>query len=330
MKAFVIFGAVFVAFITAQAQDTTDSALQVQQTASSADQFSETTKAPVKYIDYSSLKKFTRPPILQSSSSGSQEQTIQVPIPTRADPRATKAPTPAPTLAPTPTPTPDPGPWTTITIDHDQVKPFVQPQPVTISEKAAIKFKPQLHITNGCHSYPAVDEAGQTSGGLKTKGAPSAGCKGSGWGSQVYGRSGWYQDVWAIMFCWYFPKDEPSSGIGHRHDWEHVIVWIDNPAVDSPKILAVTPSAHSGYHKYAPPNPATIDGNSTKVAYESKWPMDHALDSTTDGGDFQDLIMWDQLSENARRALNSVNFGSANTPMNDGNFQPKLGRAWPF
>ncbi|EGZ29376.1 hypothetical protein PHYSODRAFT_468315 [Phytophthora sojae] len=252
----------------------------------------------------------------------------------RPDPRATEAPTPAPTLpptpAPTPAPTPDPGPWTTITIDHDQVKPFAQPESVTISEKAAVKFKPQLHITNGCHAYPAVDEAGQTSGGLKTKGAPSAGCKGSGWGSQVYGRSGWYQDVWAIMYCWYFPKDEPSSGIGHRHDWEHVVVWIDNPDVENPKILAGTPSAHSGYHKYAPPNAGTVDGVTTKVAFESHWPMDHALDSTTEGGDFQDLIMWDQLTDNARRALNSVSFGSADTPMNDGNFQAELGRAWPF
>ncbi|KAE9324773.1 hypothetical protein PF008_g17027 [Phytophthora fragariae] len=197
-------------------------------------------------------------------------------------------------------------------------------------EKAAVKFKPQLHITNGCHAYPAVDEAGQTGGGLKIKGAPSAGCKGSGWGSQVYGRSGWYQDVWAIMYSWYFPKDEPSSGIGHRHEWEPVIVWINNPDVENPKILAVTPSAHSGYHTYAPPNAGTVDGSTTKVAYESHWPMDHALDSTSEAGDFQDLIMWDQLTENARRALNSVNFGSANTPMNDGNFQSKLGRAWPF
>ncbi|ETK94435.1 hypothetical protein F441_02593 [Phytophthora nicotianae CJ01A1] len=293
------------------------------------------TNSTVKYIDFSSLKKYTRAPTTQSEMSGSQvDQTIQVPISTRPDPRATEAHTPAPTLSPTstptPAPTPDPGPWITITIDHDQVKPFPQPQPVTISEKAAVKFKPQLHITNGCHSYPAVDEAGQTSGGLKTKGAPSAGCKGSGWGSQVYGRSSWYQGVWAIMYCWYFPKDEPSTGIGHRHDWEHVIVWIDNPEIADPKILAVTPSAHSGYHKYAPPNPDTIDGATTKVAYESHWPMDHALGSTSEAGDFQDLIMWGQLSENASRALNAVYWGNANTPMNDGNFLPKLAKAWPF
>ncbi|KAG4238163.1 hypothetical protein PC116_g13808 [Phytophthora cactorum] len=46
-------------------------------------------------------------------------------------------------------PTPAPTPWVEKIIDHDAVVPFKQPEPVTISEKAAIKFKPQLHITNG-------------------------------------------------------------------------------------------------------------------------------------------------------------------------------------
>ncbi|KAF1775677.1 Necrosis inducing protein [Phytophthora cactorum] len=178
-------------------------------------------------------------------------------------------------------PTPAPTPWVEKIIDHDAVVPFKQPEPVTIFEKAAIKFKPQLHITNGCHAYPAVNVGGQTSGGLKTKGAPSAGCKGSGWGSQVYGRSTWHNGIWAIMYSWYFPKDSPSTGLGHRHDWEHVIVWIDNPEIAEPKILAV-------------------DGNSVKVKYLSKWPINHALESTGEAGDYQDLIMWEQMTDAAR------------------------------
>ncbi|KAE9009350.1 hypothetical protein PR001_g14771 [Phytophthora rubi] len=121
-----------------------------------------------------------------------------------------------------------------------------------------------------------------------------------------------------------------GSGLGHRHDWEHVIVWIDNPELENPKILAVTPSAHSGYSKYAPPNADIIDGTSAKVNYESHWPVNHATDVTSQGGDFQDLIMWGQMSENARRAFNSVGWGKANTPFSDGNFQNKLGKACPF
>ncbi|ETN13083.1 hypothetical protein PPTG_08017 [Phytophthora nicotianae INRA-310] len=227
-------------------------------------------------------------------------------------------------------PTPAPTPWVEKKIGHDEVVPFKQPEPVTIAEKAAIKFKPQLHITNGCHAYPAVNVGGQTSGGLKTTGAPSAGCKGSGWGSQVYGRSTWHNGVWAIMYSWYFPKDSPSTGLGHRHDWEHVIVWIDNPEIAEPKILAVTPSAHSGYSAQVPPDANKVDGNSVKVKYLSKWPINHALESTGEAGDYQDLIMWEQLTDAARLALQNTGFGKANVPMKDGNFVSKLDKAWPF
>ncbi|KAK1930809.1 hypothetical protein P3T76_013766 [Phytophthora citrophthora] len=74
------------------------------------------------------------------------------------------------------------------TINHDQVQPFAQPDPVTISEKAAIKFKPQLEAQYGCASFPAVNAAGGITGGLKgTKGTSA--CSEVPLGSQVYGRS---------------------------------------------------------------------------------------------------------------------------------------------
>ncbi|RLN49048.1 hypothetical protein BBJ29_006215 [Phytophthora kernoviae] len=207
---------------------------------------------------------------------------------------------------------------------------FSQPDPVTISEKAGVKFKPQLHISTGCHPYPAVDAAGETSGGLQPSGAPSAVCKGFELGSQVYGHPDWLNGVWAIMYSWYFAKDSPSTGLGHRHDWEHVIVWIDNPEGENSKILAASPSAHSGYSKYVSPGAVTIDGSAIKVNYESHWPVNHALDLTSTGGESQPLIMWDQLTDAARNALNTVNFGAANVPMNDGNFLAKLEKAWPW
>ncbi|GMF40046.1 unnamed protein product [Phytophthora lilii] len=163
--------------------------------------------------------------------------------PTRQDPRATEPPTPEPTFLPTPTPTPAPTPlstpetpWVAKFIGHDQVQPFSQPEPVTISERAGVKFKPQIHISSGCRPYPAVNWHGETGGGLKTTDNPRGGCRGFGWGSQIYGRSTWFRDVWAIMYSWYFPKDSPSPSMGHRHDWEHIIVWIDNPDVENPKI----------------------------------------------------------------------------------------------
>ncbi|KAE9015611.1 hypothetical protein PR003_g14472 [Phytophthora rubi] len=182
-----------------------------------------TPKPTVKYLDISEglATKYPMP---------TGNVTIK---PTRPDPRETEPPTPASTLpstpAPTPAPTPPPAPWVTVTINHNEVKPFPQPEPVTISEKAAVKFKPQIRIGSGCVPYPVVNDKGETSGGVQTSGNPSGGCRGSGHGSQVYGRAGWHNDAWAIMYSWYFPKDSPSSRMGHRHDWEHVVVWINNP-----------------------------------------------------------------------------------------------------
>ncbi|KAF1324111.1 Npp1-like protein, partial [Globisporangium splendens] len=213
-------------------------------------------------------------------------------------------------------------------IGHDQVVPFAEPAATTALQKVALKFKPQIHISNGCHPYPAVDAAGNTSGGLKPNGSQSAGCKGSGKGTQVYGRGAAYKDVYALMYSWYFPKDSPITGMGHRHDWEHVVVWIDNVNAANPKILAVSPSAHSGYQKYAPPKANTVDGTSVKVDYTSKVVINHALDSTTAAGEKQPLIMWDQMTQAARTALENTNFGDANVPMKDGNFMDKLAKAY--
>ncbi|GMF36656.1 unnamed protein product [Phytophthora lilii] len=170
----------------------------------------------------------------------------------------------------------------------------------------------------------------QRRGGLKIHGSSAAGCRGSGFGSQVYGRSAWYNGVSTIMYSWYFPKDQPQDFTGHRHDWEHVIVWIDNPKNESPKILAMTPSAHVGYSTYAPPPVDMVDGTSCKVDTSSWLFIDHHLEGTSTAGQTQDLIMWDDMTDVARNALNTTDFGRANVPMNDYNFHPKLEKAYPW
>ncbi|KAE8908793.1 hypothetical protein PF010_g23155 [Phytophthora fragariae] len=134
------------------------------------------------------------------------------------------------------------------TIDHDQVVPFAQPKASTISQKAAVKFKPQIHITNGCHPYPAVNEAGQTGGGLKPTGAPSSSCKGSGWGSQVYGRSTWYSGRWAIMYSWYFRRTR------RRPDW----VIVTTGSTWSCGSTTPTSPAQRSWLRLHPPTAATL------------------------------------------------------------------------
>ncbi|POM72889.1 Necrosis inducing-like protein NPP1 type [Phytophthora palmivora] len=222
-------------------------------------------------------------------------------------------------------------------IDHDKVQPFAQPNPVTSSEKTAITFKPSLRIDSGCHPYPAVNAAGETSAGLKGSGFPSGMCKGSSLGSQIYGRAVWYGDLWAIMYAWYFPKDKPASIFteGQRHDWASVVVWLNDPAVERPTMIGVSPSSYvSTYYKYTPPPRDGVHGTTCMINYLQDVDNHgfHTVDTTwKSGGEFQDLIMWEQLTDEARAALNDTDFGeNAKVPFNDANFQANLQNAWPY
>ncbi|KAG2519483.1 hypothetical protein JM18_006919 [Phytophthora kernoviae] len=105
------------------------------------------------------------------------------------------------------------------------------------------------------------------------------------------------------MYAWYFPKGFQGDFSSRRHDWASAVVWIDNPALDAPKLLGVSTS--------------TSDSN---LIWNGP---------VLDGG-FQDLIMWEQLTDAARVALNTVDFGNAKVMFNGANFADKLDNAWPF
>ncbi|KAJ5667679.1 necrosis inducing protein [Penicillium maclennaniae] len=96
-------------------------------------------------------------------------------------------------------------------------------------------------------------------------------------------------DYYALMYAWYMPKDEPSDGLGHRHDWEGVIVWLsDSTSTTADNVVAVCPSAHGGWdcstYGY------TLDGTAALIKYYSIWPVDHQCGLTTTVGGTQPLI----------------------------------------
>ncbi|POM59021.1 NPP1-like protein [Phytophthora palmivora] len=209
-------------------------------------------------------------------------------------------------------------------LPYDQVAPFPEVLPTTTENAVALKFKPQLHISNGCHPYPAVDADGNTNGGLgSTKVFTS--CEGSPLGSQVYGRMLKYKDVVAIMYAWYFPRDFMISPmwVGHRHDWEHVVVWLDSASKDA-EILSVTAQYVLGYKTYSPPKAKHMDGSSVKIKYTWLIQSQHFLSGTSKAGEFQDLIMWDNMTDAARDALENTRFFWSKAPMNDDKFEDNL------
>ncbi|EGZ08278.1 necrosis inducing-like protein NPP1 type [Phytophthora sojae] len=226
-------------------------------------------------------------------------------------------------------------------INHDTVQPVAQPEPTTDSEKTAVKYKPQLHISYGCHPYPAVQADGSVSAGLKWSGWANGKCKGSGLGSQVYSRSDWYKGKWAIMYAWYFPKGRRMGdgyNSGHHHYWSYAIVWIDNPNPDNSTILGVSMSAGVGYRKASPPKSKyVVDGVTVKFdSYRSFWGSKQGVRLTTKSGDQQDLITWEQLTDEARTALSDadfdVNWSLKNVvmPLKDDALRERLEKAYPF
>jgi hypothetical protein len=142
------------------------------------------------------------------------------------------------------------------------------------------------------------------------------------------------------MYSWYMPKDSPSSGLGHRHDWENVVVWLSSQST-SATVTGVAISAHGDYQKEASP---PFQGTSPKIGYMSIWPVNHQLIATNDLGGQQPLIAWESMTAAAKSAIENTvssnlppclscadictqDFGSATPSFRDNNFQSYLAKA---
>ncbi len=216
--------------------------------------------------------------------------------------------------------------YTTQWINHDKVQPIWQGTVTNGSQRSAFTFQPYLSVEGaGCVPFPAVDWWGHVGGGLKPTGNAGSNCGHST--GQIYERATWSHGRWAIMYSWYFPKDEPSPGIGHRHDWENVVVWINNPESTSQQMYFLTPSQHGGYLKFYPQQ-LYMSGTHPRISYSSAWPLDHALNATVIQGGTQPLVFWEQLSQAAQDALNFTDFGAANVPFSNGNFMRNIEKSW--
>ncbi|KAJ1547636.1 hypothetical protein HK096_001775 [Nowakowskiella sp. JEL0078] len=212
-------------------------------------------------------------------------------------------------------------------ISHDAVVGFAEITPVTGEEISAKKFKAYMHIINGCAVFPSVDASGNVGGGLKVGGAMNGKCESSP--GQVYVRSTWYNGRWAIMYSWYWPKDQNIGG--HRHDWESAVVWINNPDVSVQNVIGVSASAHGDYRKYNPAPSSIFDGNHPQIKYFANGVYDHALDTydyATGESPVLPLIHWHQLTQAARDTLTNYDYGSANVPFKDSNFLNNLALAY--
>lgn len=160
--------------------------------------------------------------------------------------------------------------------------------------------------------------------GLDTKGSQSDGCEKSE--GQVYGRAVEHEGLLALMYAWYMPKDEASPGMGHRHDFEHVIVWLSN-VTESSEIVGVVISAHGGYQTSTGADLQVLEGRPT-IGYVSYWPFNHQLIPTFAVGEEQPLIAWESMTDEARATINYHDFGSALPAFKESRFKGYVKRAY--
>ncbi|RKF21160.1 necrosis-inducing protein [Altericroceibacterium spongiae] len=200
-------------------------------------------------------------------------------------------------------------------IAHDTVQPLS-----AAAQEYLFKFQPELKVEDGCVPFPAVDADGNSSGGLRPSGARNGDCASSV--GQVYVRAHHYDSLCAVMYAWYFPKDQVRDG--HRHDWENVVVWL-SACSETANIVAVSYSAHGGYTSTTSP---PLDGFHSKVKYYTNGITHHQLGSTDSEGTEQPLIHWEKLPDVARDALIDTDFGAGNVPMKDSNFFKNIEKAY--
>ncbi|WP_216217302.1 NPP1 family protein [Amycolatopsis aidingensis] len=192
---------------------------------------------------------------------------------------------------------------------------------------------------DGCYPTPAIGRDGTIAPGLRTTGAINGNCHdpsdldNTNSYSRVKCNNGWC----AYMYALYFEKDQAvhGSGLGgHRHDWEHVVVWVRDGYG-----RYVSTSEHGDYvTRPRAEVPWDETGTHPKVIYHKDGLSTHAFRHAGFGEEpenhkgtwqFPPLIGWDNYPPGFRDRLVQHDFGSAQFGLRDGSFGWELEKAKP-
>lgn len=192
--------------------------------------------------------------------------------------------------------------------------------------------------TDGCYSTPAIGPDGTVNGGLNPTGSLSGDCRDAADLDNTNGYSrykcnnGWC----AYMYGLYFEKDQAVAGSsigGHRHDWEHVVVWVQNNAVQY-----VSTSNHGSFTISAASS-VRFDGTHPKIVYHKDGVSTHCFRLAGSNDEppenhkgtwqYPPLVGWNGYPSGVRDKLVAYDFGSANFGLKDANFANHLASAKP-
>ena len=203
---------------------------------------------------------------------------------------------------------------------------------------ADTRWQPALdYDTDGCYSTPAIGPDGTLNPGLKNSGALNGNCRDASDldNTNAYSRSKCNHDWCAYMYGSYFEKDQAVPGIdccGHRHDLEHIVVWVNSDTVQY-----VSVSAHGKYNTYAS-SQVPFEGSHPKVVYHKDGLSTHCFriagftevpENHYGVWQYPTLVGWENFPPGIRDILTAANFGSATLALKDSNFANDLTKAKP-
>ncbi|WP_330291295.1 NPP1 family protein [Streptomyces sp. NBC_00576] len=192
--------------------------------------------------------------------------------------------------------------------------------------------------TDGCYPTPAIGPDGTVNGGLNPSGSVSGECHDT---SDLDNTNGYSREKcnngWcAIMYALYFEKDQAVAGSsigGHRNDWEHVVVWVQDG-----QAKYVATSAH-GEFTVQSSSAVRWDGNHPKIVYHKDGALTHTFriagsndeppENAYGTWQYPDLVGWNGYPAGLRDKLSAYDFGSANFGLKDANFAAHLTKAMP-
>ena len=206
-----------------------------------------------------------------------------------------------------------------------------------------LKWQPYVDVTSdSCYNVTAIDAEGNIDKGLPVgHGASNAeDCRypETLQHTNVYSRQRCNNGWCAYMYDYYMQKDVALSGgpidqWGHRHEWEHVVVWVQN---DEAKYVSM--SQH-GEYKTHDKESVLWDGTHPKVVYfKEDWGSTHYFRPARDkdhvenaSGDWvrSALISYNGFPDGIRKKLFAYDFGGANMAISDNAFANDLKGALP-
>jgi hypothetical protein len=191
---------------------------------------------------------------------------------------------------------------------------------------------------DGCYATAAIGLDGTLNPGLKPGGDVNGHCHDLPElaNSNTYSREKCNNGWCAVVYASYFEKDQATLGpaaIGHRHDWEHVVVWIQNNQVQY-----VSTSQHSGW-KWYPSSEVRFDGTHPKVVYAKDGASTHFFrlanknddppENVTGGWFYPRLVGWNGYPAGLRDKLMTADFGEATIKITDSTFDDALHNSEP-